>query len=379
MQTDITKRAIGVSRITGTPPNLTGVETWEGDAQGGSCCWSSWNGKTWGMIAIGAKLHMWFTIGRPRALGFTEARIATSSDNGATWSKANWAFTPQDKMLMPTFMQVGPGLPVERQLPAEIMNYVYSFHTRYVTHPSHVQSPGKVTADARAEGPGADRGSYEFFAGTTAGGAPIWTTELGQRRAGAGEAQHPRRRPDGGLEPASEALHHGDGARARPRPTPSAGSASTRRRSPGAHGTGSRRSTSSPQGTIFFYQFPTKWMNADLSAWMAFTGPDKEGGQEWDALDVVKVKFVLADPGTAPTAANDTATTDAGQPVTIAVLANDKGTGLTIPERDHASERHRPRSTPTGRSPTRRMPASRAATASATRSRTATTAPPVPR
>ena len=36
-------------------------------------------------------------------------------------------------------------------------------------------------------------------------------------------------------------------------------------------------------------------------------------------------------PRAAPTAANDTATTDAGKPVTIAVLANDKGTGLTIP------------------------------------------------
>ena len=30
----------------------------------------------------------------------------------------------------------------------------------------------------------------------------------------------------------------------------------------------------------------------DLSAWMAFTGPDKAGGQEWDALDVVKMQFV---------------------------------------------------------------------------------------
>ena len=120
-------------------------------------------------------------------------------------------------------------------------------------------------------------------------------------------------------------------------------------------------------------------MNADLSAWMAFTGPDKEGGQEWDALDVVKVKFVLADPGTAPTAANDTATTDAGKPVTIAVLANDKGTGLTIPSvttpaNGTAADQHRQDDHLHAA-----MPASRAATASATRSRMATTAPPVPR
>ena len=39
------------------------------------------------MISTGTKLHMWFTIGRPRAMGFIEARIATSSDSGRTWTQ----------------------------------------------------------------------------------------------------------------------------------------------------------------------------------------------------------------------------------------------------------------------------------------------------
>ena len=212
MPTDVTKRAIGVSRINGTPPKLTGAETWEGAAQGGSCCWSSWNGKSWGMIAVGAKLHMWFTIGRPRALGFTEARIATSSDNGATWSKAKWAFTPSDKMLMPTFMQVGQGYQ-SSQLPAEIMNYVYSFHTQYVTHPSHVQSPGGVLLMRAPKGAVQSRGGYEFFAGTTAGGAPIWTTELGQRQPVLEKPNLLDVAPAVAWNPASAPLHHGDGAR----------------------------------------------------------------------------------------------------------------------------------------------------------------------
>ncbi len=143
VRTDITKRAIGISRITGTPPSLTAVDTWEGDPQGQSCCWLPWNGKSWGMISTGTKLHMWFTIGRPRAMGFIEARIATSSDSGKTWTKAGWAFTPQDKFLMPSFLQVGKAYS-SSALPGEIMNYLYSYHTRYVTHPSHVQAPGKV-------------------------------------------------------------------------------------------------------------------------------------------------------------------------------------------------------------------------------------------
>ena len=36
-------------------------------SQGGACCWAPWNGKSWGMVAVGTELHMWFTIGRPRA------------------------------------------------------------------------------------------------------------------------------------------------------------------------------------------------------------------------------------------------------------------------------------------------------------------------
>ena len=328
--TDVTKRAIGVSRINGTPPKLTGAETWEGAAQGGSCCWSSWNGKSWGMIAVGAKLHMWFTIGRPRALGFTEARIATSSDNGATWSKANWAFTPGDKMLMPTFMQVGQGYQ-SSQLPAEIMNYVYSFHTQYVTHPSHVQSPGRVLLMRAPKGAVQTRSSYEFFAGTTASGAPIWTTELGKRQPVLEKPNLLDVAPAVAWNPHLQRFimvmgHVPAGATAK------RGVGFYEAEKPWGPWYRIKEIDQFTEGTIFFYQLPTKWMYADLSAWMAFTGPDKEGGQEWDALDVVKVKFVLADPGTAPSAANDTATTDAGRPVTIAVLANDKGTGLTIPD-----------------------------------------------
>ena len=58
-----------------------------------------------------SKLHMWFTQGRPRAFGFREARIATSNDDGRTWRKASWAFTRLERMLMPSFLQVGKARP----------------------------------------------------------------------------------------------------------------------------------------------------------------------------------------------------------------------------------------------------------------------------
>ncbi len=62
------------------------------------------------MISTGIdNLYMWFTIGRPRLLGFTEARFATSTDNGRNWSKAQGAFTTADGILMLSFLQIGKG------------------------------------------------------------------------------------------------------------------------------------------------------------------------------------------------------------------------------------------------------------------------------
>jgi hypothetical protein len=48
--------------------------------------------------------------------------------------------------------------------------------------------------------------------------------------------------------------------------------------------------------TVFFYQIPSKWQNADLSAWLAFSGIDVPGGREWDSLNFVKLQFVPAPP-----------------------------------------------------------------------------------
>jgi hypothetical protein len=292
VRTDIPKRAIGVSRITGTPPNLSGTDVWEGDAQGGTCCWKPWNGKSWGMIAIDRTLHMWFTIGRPRALGFLEARLATSTDGGASWRKANWAFTPADRMLMPTFMQVGQGYR-SGALPGEIMNYAYSFHTQYVRHPSNVQSPGRVLLMRSPKRQVTSRDAYEFFAGTTAGGAPIWTRDLGKRvpvlekphildvaPAVAWNPHLGRFIMVMGHVPAGKTANRGVGFYEAERPW--------------GPWFKIKEIDQFLEGTIFFFQFPTKWMSADRSAWMAFTGIDKAGGQEWDALDIVKTRFVLA-------------------------------------------------------------------------------------
>jgi hypothetical protein len=291
VRTDVSKRAIGVSRIAGAPPNLTGLEVWEGDAQGGTCCWAPWNGKSWGMISTGQALHMWFTIGRPHALGFTEARIASSTDGGKSWRKANWAFTAADKTLLPSFLQVGKGY-ASGELPAEVMGYLYSFHPRLVASPGDVQTPGRVDLIRVPRDRVADRGAYRFYAGTDTTGAPLWSADINQRRPVLEKPHLLWAPPTVAWNPHLERFvmvmsHVPAGA------TGKRGVAFYEAERPWGpwHVIGTIDQFA--EGTTFFSQFPTKWMNADLSAWLAFSGTDKKGGREWDALNVVKVRFAL--------------------------------------------------------------------------------------
>ncbi|MGE3292571.1 MAG: Ig-like domain-containing protein, partial [Geminicoccaceae bacterium] len=288
-----------------------------------------WNGKSWGMISVGSNLHMWFTIGRPRAMGFNEARIATSSDNGKSWKKAGWAFTPADRFLMPSFMQVGKNY-TSSDLPGEIMNHVYSYHTRYVKHPGYVQSPGRVELVRVPKGQVGTRAAYEFFAGLNGAGQPIWTKDLNQRQPVLEKPYLLDAPPTVSWNPHLKRFIMVMG-HVTSTSTANIGVGFYEAEQPWGPWYRIKEQAGFAQGTIFFYQLPTKWMNPDLSAWMAFTGPDKEGGEEWDALDVVNIKFVKAGGGDpAPTAVADSATTEPGAAVKIPVLANDTGSGLTV-------------------------------------------------
>lgn len=290
---EVTKRAIGVSRITGTPPELSGTDVWEGDAFGQTCCWLPWNGKSWGMLSTGADgLHMWFIIGRPRLLGFTEARLATSTDDGRSWTKARWAFTPADGILMPSFLQIGRGH-TSNVLRSRIKRFVYSYSARLTSPASNVQSPGLIDLMRVSRKHPGQRSAYEFFAGTDTVGNPIWTKDLKQRVPVLEKTNVLDAPPTVAWNPYLQRyimvmghIPKGDVSKR--------GVGFYEAAEPWGPWYKIKEQEDFAEGTIFFYQFPTKWLNADLSAWMAFTGPDKVEGQAWDALDVVKAQFVLA-------------------------------------------------------------------------------------
>ena len=87
-----------------------------------------------------------------------------------------------DGVLMPSFLQIGRGY-TSSELPPEIMDYVYSFHARYVEHPDDVQTPGRIDLMRVPKRRIGHRGEYEFFSGTDFTGAPIWSKDLKQRVA----------------------------------------------------------------------------------------------------------------------------------------------------------------------------------------------------
>lgn len=287
-RTAITKRAIGVSRIAGRPETLTGRDVWEGDAQGGGCCWAPWNGKSWGMVAVGSELHMWFTIGRPRALGFTEARIATSVDRGQSWRKADWAFTPGDGMLMPSFLQLGRGYDAAGA-PADTADYVYAYHTRYVHHPAALQSPGAVMLMRVPKGRVRDRTEYRFYAGSTDAGVAQWA-DTPAAAVPVLEKPHLLDAPPG----VSWNRHLGRFlmvmAHVPPEDPTRRGVAFYEAERPWGPWFEVKRLDQFAEGTIFYFQLPTKWMTADGGAVLAFCGPDAT--QEWDALTTMRIRFL---------------------------------------------------------------------------------------
>ena len=58
---------------------------------------------------------------------------------------------------MPSFLQAGQGYRAP-ELPAEIMDYVYSYHSRLVATPGDVQTPGRVDLFRVPKDQMADRG-----------------------------------------------------------------------------------------------------------------------------------------------------------------------------------------------------------------------------
>ena len=167
------KKSQGVSRIDGG--RLTGsyIDVWEGDPfmSGGPD-----DGKSYGIIDINGILYQWVSPGSGTA-GFAEARLWRSTNNGVSWTKANWAFTDADGLIFPTFLQFGAGYANSRD------NFVYIFTAGFQGCGATlcVQVPGEIFLIRVNRNQLMTRSAYEFFAGFN-GDQPTWSTNINARR-----------------------------------------------------------------------------------------------------------------------------------------------------------------------------------------------------
>ena len=161
--------SLGVARIEGTAKDYSGKNVWGGDIKGST---DKITGKSYGIVAIKNTLYMWVSPGSDGD-GFKEARLFTSTDSGETWEKVEWAFTRDEGLLNPTFLQFGRGHADARDL----FVYVYVVIIKDSSK-LEVQRPGEIALLRVPEHKILFRKAYEFFSGTDNTGNPVWTPEI---------------------------------------------------------------------------------------------------------------------------------------------------------------------------------------------------------
>lgn len=162
--------SLGFARIVGDPPQHR-AEDFASDADtpmgGGNKAI-----KASGLLMVDDVLYMFVRNYRPPdSDDFTNARLAWSTDRGATWTWADWHFA--DTFGCPEFVQYGKNYEGARDdwiyIVSQANDSAYGF------------SPDIVLARVpKTRVP--DRGRYEFFAGLDANGKPTWSPDIEKRK-----------------------------------------------------------------------------------------------------------------------------------------------------------------------------------------------------
>lgn len=176
--------SLGVARIEGGYEDYHGTNIWGGfEPEGGRQ--ATFAGKSYGMLCVDGVLYMWVGLFRPHKDPFDEVRIAVSRDKGRSWELAEWSFTKEDAVMLPTLLNFG------RDYDGAIDEYVYSYLIRYRSDEGpddyedkvpwlQCQRPGAIDLARVHKSRFLDRSAWEFFCcleGTT----PRWTTDLAAR------------------------------------------------------------------------------------------------------------------------------------------------------------------------------------------------------
>ena len=172
--------SLGVARVEGPWKNYRGCNVWGGKHAENP---AQFKGKSWGMICIEGILYMWVVPDYSKdekIWHYSEARLAKSTDQGAHWTKANWAFFESEKLIIPTICNFGKNYAGARD------NYVYHYFIRpqdnippcdkkTVQRSLIVHKPGMIfLARVHKSRIFESRDNYEFFVGLDKNGSPKW-------------------------------------------------------------------------------------------------------------------------------------------------------------------------------------------------------------
>src|SRR5262245_23077786 len=157
------KLSLGLARITGAPPEITGINLRaasvesKGDGQAGM--------KASGILMIDGVLYLWV-----RNAG--NSRLAWSTDRGQSWRWSDWKFTVS--FGSPTFLNFGKNYAGAR----DDYVYIYSHDSNSAYTPADRMVMARVAKDRIRE-----RESYEFFKSLDSNNRPLWTKEVSERGA----------------------------------------------------------------------------------------------------------------------------------------------------------------------------------------------------
>jgi CubicO group peptidase (beta-lactamase class C family) len=157
------KLSLGLARVSGSPPNVTGVNlraaTVEavGDGAAGR--------KASGMLMVGGELYLYV-----RNVG--NSQLAWSKDEGKSWTWANWKFS--ESFGCPAFLNYGRNYEGAR----DRYVYIYSHDNDSAYLPADRMVMARVPQQSIS-----DRSAYEFFQGLGADGRPRWSREIRDRQA----------------------------------------------------------------------------------------------------------------------------------------------------------------------------------------------------
>lgn len=156
------KLSVGFSKVTGTPPDIQGVNftakngEFRGDGRSGR--------KASGLLMVDGVLYL-------LARNMDNAQLAWSTDHGANWTWADWKWTTS--FGCPTFLNFGRNYAGAR----DDFVYVYSFDNDSAYEAGDRMVMARVPKLRLRE-----QGAYEYFVRIERG-QPVWSRDIAQRGA----------------------------------------------------------------------------------------------------------------------------------------------------------------------------------------------------